>query len=202
MDKASPGEKKPLFGIFKNNNEEKGGFNLKDKKLLFKLTLIVILGVALMTFSNYGKSSGGQSGRQEEITVSSGTGGYYSSEEALEARLEEILSKIGGAGEVKVAVSFKATKEVEYAYNSETSESISTEEGPDTVAQSKDQENRESLTLATENDNPVIVKEYMPEVQGVLVVATGAGDPEVKQKLFSAVEGLLALPAHRIVISD
>ena len=202
MDKANPGENKPLFGIFKNSSEEKSGFAIKDKKLLFKLVMIIVLGVALMTFGNFGKSFADKTEGQEDITVSSGAGGDYSSEAALESKLEEILSKISGAGDVKVAVSFKASKEVEYAYNSETSERVSTEEGSDTVAPSKDQENSESLSLATDNDNPVIVKEYMPDIQGILVVATGAGDPEVKKKLFDAVEGLLALPAHRIVISN
>ena len=172
---------------------------VKDNKLLFKLVLIILCGVFLMTLGNW---SGNRSSNPDQTVTATDTEGYYSNEKALEERLEGILSQISGAGQVKVAVSFASGKEVEYAYNSDTSKKVTTEEGTTDTGAGSDVEDSKSLTLATENDNPVVVRESMPEILGVLVVASGAKDPGVKNKIFEAVEGLLALPAHRIVISN
>jgi stage III sporulation protein AG len=47
-------------------------------------------------------------------------------------------------------------------------------------------------------DQPVVVVTHLPEVDGVLIVASGAGDPEVRAELTLAVETALHLPAHRV----
>lgn len=172
----------------------------KDRNLLLKLAGIIVIGILLMTFSNtWGSSKSNDPGTITADTVNSGD--YYVNEKALEERLAVILGQISGAGEVKVAVSFATGKEVQYAYNTDSSTRESQEKNDIEENMGSDRESSQSLTLATDNDNPVIVKEYMPEIMGVLVVATGARDAGVKQKIFEAVEGLLALPAHRIVIS-
>ena len=49
-------------------------------------------------------------------------------------------------------------------------------------------------------ESPVIIGEEIPEVAGVLVVATGAFDSKVKMELANAVEALLGVASHRVVV--
>ena len=54
--------------------------------------------------------------------------------------------------------------------------------------------------LADGNGGPVILQQTMAEVQGVLVVAEGGGSPAVRAQIAEALQNLLAVPAHKIVI--
>ncbi len=42
--------------------------------------------------------------------------------------------------------------------------------------------------------------ENMPEIEGVVVVAQGGGEPTVVSEITSAIEALLGVPAHKIKV--
>jgi len=50
------------------------------------------------------------------------------------------------------------------------------------------------------NELPLVVEEGEPRYRGVLVVARGVEDPEVKARVIEALQVLLGLPAHRITV--
>lgn len=49
-------------------------------------------------------------------------------------------------------------------------------------------------------DNPILKEELAPEIEGVVVVATGAATPRVKQLLTDTVMTILNLPSHRVMV--
>lgn len=179
-------------------------FQGKDKKsaksLYFKLGLVLILGIFFMSFGSWNSSEEGAV--PEEELVAAAVPITQDSQQALEEKLSAILGGMKGAGKVEVAMTFSSHGSREYAFNQQNSEAI-TQEGES--GQSSQRESRTvsaSLDLALQHDSPVIVEEYPPQIQGVLIVAQGAGDPLIKRELFMAAQGLLGIPAHRIIIVE
>ena len=56
------------------------------------------------------------------------------------------------------------------------------------------------LEQADGTKTPYVIRETMPEVRGVLVVAQGAGDPQVVSEIKEAVMALFHLDAHKIKV--
>lgn len=144
---------------------------------------------------------------QVASAASSGTAGAWLSvsdlETMIEQHLERILSKIQGAGKVSVVVSLEQGATYEYGYD-ETQASEVTEErdangGTRTVTQT-------NVTRATvvlnqgSASQPVLVSVDLPPLAGVVVVASGARDSNVKALLSQAVQTLYGVPAHRVMV--
>ena len=49
-------------------------------------------------------------------------------------------------------------------------------------------------------DSPYVTRETAPEIEGVLVVAQGAGSSSVKTEIYEAVQALFNVPAHKIKV--
>jgi stage III sporulation protein AG len=55
--------------------------------------------------------------------------------------------------------------------------------------------------MITSNSNgPIVVKTSEKTVKGVLVVSSGANDPQVKEKLYKAVQTALQIQGHQVEI--
>lgn len=121
---------------------------------------------------------------------------------ALEERLEEILSHVSGLGETKVMITLKSDgrklveKDMEH---SEGKEEAGTQEG--TVSSS--QSNSESTVYqkdAQGNEIPYVTEELEPEIEGVLVIAQGAGNASASAEITEAVMALFGVEAHKIKV--
>lgn len=131
-------------------------------------------------------------------------GDILKTEEAIiEERLGQILGKIQGAGEVEVMVTFDMGSEIIPASNTVEIKDISEEKdaggGTRTVQSQNVTEN-----VVTSNDNsgtkPLVLKEIKPQVRGVIVVAEGADDIEVKVRLYDAVKTVLQVSGDRVQV--
>ena len=121
----------------------------------------------------------------------------------LEQRLSDILSEIEGAGEVKATVLLASGPEYRYAVNDKVTQRKVEEEdqGGGTRLTTERTEDGQLVLVRTSGtgvEQPIIVKELKPEVQGVLVVATGANNIFVKEKLIKAVVTLLDVPPYQV----
>lgn len=126
-------------------------------------------------------------------------------EEMLNRRLEEMLTRIEGVGQVKASINLDSTTETEYAINTTTSNRKTDEKDPRGGNRTITEVNENGqLVLLRESDSskeaPVVVREIKPEVRGVVVVADGAADPQVKAALIRAVEVFLDIPVHKVVV--
>ena len=113
----------------------------------------------------------------------------------LENRLKNILSKVEGAGNVDVMITYKNDKELVVAQNTEE------EQEEDT---NKIRQNLKSDYVIIESEDgsyePLVLKEISPSIEGVLIVAEGGDNIIVKNGLLKAAESLLNVPSHKIEI--
>jgi stage III sporulation protein AG len=121
----------------------------------------------------------------------------------LQRELENILARIEGAGRVTVFLTLEDEAEVIYARNEEVSRRTTNEEDSQGgVRQQLEYDSRGQLVFVQTGgqEEPVVVKVIKPRVRGVLVVAEGAGNSLVRERLTHAVQGALDLPAYKITV--
>lgn len=111
--------------------------------------------------------------------------------EVLEEKLEKALSQVEGAGEVTVVLTLR-----------ESPRQVIAQDGSATERDS--QITRETSTVLVPKGNStqetVKLQEVGPTYQGALVVAQGAGDPQVRLALNEAVSALTGLGTDKISI--
>lgn len=123
----------------------------------------------------------------------------------LEARLEEILSQMDGAGRVRVMITGKdnGEKVVEKDMPSQNSSVQEEGEGEGSVRTSSD-ETREETTVYMRDGNgletPYVRQELSPNITGVLVLAEGGDNAVVEKNITDAVKALFGLEAHKIKV--
>lgn len=116
----------------------------------------------------------------------------------LEDKLSGILSNISGAGSVKVMITLDGGMKYEYATESEEI-TTSNEIGDNTNTKTT---KSEEVVLVTINGKttPLVIKETYPDVCGVVVVATGASNAQVKLNMMRAIVTLLKVSESSIQI--
>ncbi len=112
-----------------------------------------------------------------------------------EVRLEAVLKKIDGAGNVSVFIKLEDGGERVTAKD----EKSAVEE--DGESQNKQFETNVVLSERGSDSMPYIVKERTPRIEGVLVVASGASDESVKVKIYEAVKAVYGMSPHRIQVT-
>ena len=110
--------------------------------------------------------------------------------ENTEQKLAEILSNVKGVGEVRVMIEYSEGKESVVAENRKSENS----------SQVDNNQNKSETEIAFSNNNPVILKEIYPKVKGVIIVAQGGDNVEIKNQLISAVMSLMDLDANKIEV--
>ena len=116
----------------------------------------------------------------------------------LEKKLEDILSKISGVGEVDVLLTYSETASASPLYNESLSESIYTSENGE-----KTETKTESKEIFTDNQNEAVIqKQIYPKLEGAVVIAKGAGNTEVKTNIIYAVEAATGLLTHKIQVFE
>lgn len=108
----------------------------------------------------------------------------------LELKLNNVLSQIENAGRVKVMITIDKKTENTYAVNKEVKTTTS---GNNTTTTTKEE------VVIVQNE-PIIISESLPKIKGVIVVAQGADNVNVKLELLKAVQTLLDIDAKDIEI--
>ena len=112
--------------------------------------------------------------------------------EQLETRLEGILSEIRGAGRVNVMITYDNTSQIVCAEERESSED---ETGSNVLS-------RPAKISGSGGENPIILTELKPKIRGVIVIAEGAVDFSVKNKLVLAVSTVLGIDQNRVEVFE
>ena len=127
------------------------------------------------------KLRGGMSGGEDESLSD-----LEKYEAQTEQKLEELLSTVDGAGQVRVMLTWEGSSERQV------------EKDRISNADSVEEE-----TIYQENDSgkyPYVVSWTNPKVTGVLVIAEGGGNTKVKAEILEAVQALFGIEPHKIKI--
>ena len=165
-------------------------FQPENKKTLIWMITICVLGIVLLYCSSHWTNPK-EDTTQAEQTIPQNN---QRPEQILEEEMERILSQIAGAGEVEVMLTYRSTQEHVPATEQIIEET--TREGENTK-----KEEQHMVLLEQENgQTPMILTELAPQVEGVVIVAQGAGDAVVCNSLHQAAQALLQVPSHKIAI--
>jgi stage III sporulation protein AG len=175
---------------------------------MWQLLLAFGIGLLLLVFSGswFTPRSSPPASQAPSVTEQSAAGDDLTPvEEQLESRLTSALSAVDGAGSVQVTVTFKSGAENVYAQNvnkqDQTIQQKDQSGGNSTTNEVNEQDNLVLLQSANDGSStPVVVKELHPEIAGVLVLAEGANNPALKEKLVQAVETVLDIPPYRVMV--
>ena len=179
----------------------------KEKWMLF---LLAGLLMAVIFFPTGEKNTNALIKSKEESAqvqggsemISAGTGTSLNQYEIyLSEQLEDILSEIDGAGEVQAWVTLAGSSEKVLMHERNYEESLLQE--ADSVGGTRTEEKNDvnETVITNSSGEPYVVKTLQPKVEGVLVVAEGAGNSVVKKNLSEAVEVLFGIDAHRIKVA-
>ena len=121
----------------------------------------------------------------------------------LETRLRELLSKIDGVGQVQVMITIRSSEELvvekdEPVSRSNTIENDS-EGGTRNVYESESNETTVYRSSGSDSE-PYVVKTLTPRVEGVVVVAEGAGTGTISKNITEAVQALFGIEAHKVKV--
>lgn len=175
-----------------------------------KLLLILGCGLAILLLSVPGlftSESTRESENSKNLVNTENYEKYSSTEEYVctqENRLKQILMQVNNIGKVEVMITVKSSKEL-VPLKDETSDKQTTTE-QDSAGGSRNStsdSSREETVLSQSNqgkNTPYIVKQIEPEIEGVLVIAQGGENSQVKSEIVDAVMVLFNVPAHKIKV--
>lgn len=124
-------------------------------------------------------------------------------ETIVEARLKQILEQIKDSGQVEVMITFDIGSEIIPASNTiETKDSSEEEDASGGVRTVKSQNITENIVTSNDNSGSkaLVLKEIKPQIRGVIVVADGADNIEVKMQLYDAVKTVLQVSGDQVQI--
>lgn len=179
--------------------------NNKQKKIINALVVIFCIGMAIVILNKDNKMDKSNVKESEIIetskTYNEGTLLYS---EAIEKKLEKEFSKIEGAGNVDVIIIMKTKGEIILNKDEPYTSSRTVEKDNEGGSRENDEINKEQNTvLIRRNDGSeeaIIIKELLPEVNGILILSEGSDDLIVKSNLINAAKVLLDLPVHKIEV--
>ncbi|HPT69010.1 MAG TPA: hypothetical protein PKW50_02615 [Syntrophomonas sp.] len=176
-------------GIYPGKGEEG---NSHSKWSRYILVILICIGMLALIWP-MGKNV------PVQVSEESTSGSVERSQQKISRELENILSQIEGAGQVRVSISLSSDGLKSYASNTKN-------DVRETVEQDKsggDRQVREENTsseIAVSGGTALLVEEKAPHITGVLVVADGADDPVIKEELGKATAALLNLSPHQISV--
>ncbi|MBO5059762.1 MAG: hypothetical protein J6C82_02445 [Clostridia bacterium] len=130
--------------------------------------------------------SGG--GQRHEDDTKARVYDIYSDEE----RLQQILSKIDGVGEVYVMITYYGTTSYDVAFENRQNNSESEQETTKSVESS----------AIMHNGTPLVKGEVYPKAKGVVIIAEGAENAEVKKAITDAATAALEVASYKVCVLE
>jgi stage III sporulation protein AG len=171
---------------------------LDRKKMEVVIGVIIILAMVLLYVSTF--SSGGEKRETPSAESPSQETAVYNYLDE-EERLKSILARINGVGEVQVMITYAGGSELVPAYNSDSSVQSSEEINTSGTTRTTRNES-ESKKPVTQQDGTVLLSEKRPEVVGVIIVAQGAQNVEVRMALIKAAQTALDVPLNKVEVFE
>lgn len=202
-----------LKSIIKQEENPEGNNKKKIENLVFFIVVLIITIVVINVIWNGNKKTNNQETNTDNKKLAesqntlSGTSDIQNSntQNELETKLEKILSKIQGVGEVQVCINYQESAEVVALYN-ENSKTSSTEETDTSGGTRKIEETDTQKDIIYKEDNgektPITKKIVQPKIEGAIITAKGANNAKTKTSIIQAVEAVTGLATHKIQVFE
>ncbi len=176
----------------------KKNMDLNNWKKHFKgknsLLILVLVGLILIVISIPSERKEDRTEEPEET--------YEEDDYAkqMERRLEKILDKTEGVGNVSVMITLESSEETVVEKDASGSVSSSSDGGNGTQNQTDSSETTVFEEQSDGTQTPYVSKKFAPEIDGVIVVADGGDDPVVIENITGAVKALFDVDMHKIKV--
>ncbi len=193
-------------------NPEEGNKNNKKKieNLIFFVVILIVTIIMINIIWNGDKNKSNKeiqndTSKQLANTNTSSIEVSSNTTNELEIKLEEILSKIQGVGEVKVFINYSESNEIipMYNQNTKTSNTEETDTSGGTRKIEETDSQKEIIYEESDGEKTVITQKVVePQIEGAIITAKGAGSAEVKTSIIQAVEAVTGLATHKIQVFE
>jgi len=161
----------------------------RDKKLL---TVVMFLGIAglifIMLSSIVPDKENNGIPEHNAVSESSGADSYRIE---TEKRLENFLSSIDGAGNVKVYLTVGSDERYVYAT-----------EGKRSKSENKTEEERKYVMIGSGNEKSALVETVQtPVITGAVIACEGADNPAVQEQIYKAASAALGISTGQIYVT-
>lgn len=154
------------------------------------VVLVAVVGIAFLVWPTGEKKSGAAQAtpkiEAEDTTLAQ-----------TEARMEEILAKIDGVGELDLMLTLDKSAKQQYVQDSELSYSGPTNAPEDYARKSSNV----VLSQGAGQEGLLLEESVYPTYRGALVVCQGGNNPEVKLAVTQAVAALTGLRTDRVTVT-
>jgi stage III sporulation protein AG len=167
---------------------------------------LAIAGVAAVALIVFILTSVSGTGNNQPAVTEDNTGSAAATSDTstdLETRLEQILSQVENAGKVKVMVTYETGPEIVPAVKTDAQKNTTdgdTSGGQNSHSVSTTEESEPVVIQGKNGTEPMVLVQKEPVVLGVLVVAEGASELDVRLKLMEAVQIALQITPDRIEV--
>ncbi len=162
--------------------------NVRKDKRVKAVILLGIVGMALIMISSLIPEKKQTKNTSQAVSGNMTDTQSYCS--AAEKRLEEFLSNIDGAGDVRVYLTVGSTAKTIYAT-----------EGKRSKTDNKTEEEEKYVMVGGGSDKSALVENIeAPEIQGAVIICSGCDSPAVREQIYRAAAAALGLPTGKIYV--
>lgn len=180
-----------------------------ENLVVFLIILIITIIVINVIWSGDKKSDNSESTSDKNKKLASDTQTVQTSNnetsDDLVVKLEDILSKINGVGNVRVMITYSKTSQTVPLYNQDSSEK-NTEESDKQGGTRKITETGTKTEIVYKEVNgekiPITQSVISPTIEGAIVTAEGANNITVKTNIIQAVEAVTGVATHKIQVFE
>lgn len=193
------GKLKKLFSKESNGEEKK-----KIENLVVLVLVIIITVVAINYIWNGNK-------KENKIVTEDPTKKLAENKEEdsksddLEMKLENILAKINGVGNVKVLVTYSQTSRVIPMYDEDSTQTTTEETDSSGGTRITNEISSKKDIIYEEKEDgksPITQSVVSAKIEGAIVTAEGAQNAEVKTNIIQAVEAVTGLATYKIQVFE
>lgn len=183
----------------RKGKEEQENIFMANNKLKYLVVIIICMGLLALiwptTKANIDTNTSTPVAEETTKEVISSS----SVKSSLARELEGILAQIDGVGNVNVSLTLSSEGIKTYASNIRD-EKRDIQETDNRGTKKNTVEQSITRDLAVSSGAPLLVEEKMPEILGVLVVADGASNPKIMERLVTATATLLDISPHKVTV--
>lgn len=188
--------------ILKNESKDN---KKKIENIVVLIVIVIIVIIAINYIWNDEKKQTSKNEVEQNFGKQLATTNEAKEKEDLEEKLENILSKIEGVGNVKVVITYSESSEVIAMYNEDNKDStIEETDSGGGKRITKENDTKKQVIFEEENGSkvPMTQKVITPKIEGAVVTAVGANNALIKNNIIQAVEALTGIATHKIQVFE
>jgi stage III sporulation protein AG len=157
-----------------------------NKNIALVLYAVIAAGIVFMLLPHSGGDAAavGDSADNKEVSEEV-------NRDDMRKELEQVLGMVEGAGEVRVMITYKNNGSMVIAENKADEESVDKEDS---------KQSHQTTVVFNNEGKPVVLSEAMPGIEGVVIVAQGGGNIQVKDSLIRAAQALLGVEPNKVEV--